>query len=141
MSEHDLRDRALAHYERVRLRVALPWAIPGILLSYLVQPHDGPFWDWVPGCALALLCVGFAWRGRGLNRSLLPGFAAGAMTWVAPLMLGCPARACSSDCASRCLTIATAIGVLSSFVIGRWFGRKTVLGAMAIAALSFLIVC
>ena len=141
MDPSDLRDRALAAYERRRLLDAVPWAIPGLLLALVTHWRGGTPLAWVFGGALAALAAGFAWRGQELGRALLPGFAAGSIGWGIPLAFGCLSGACSAMCTAQCLVLASVAGGLSGGLLWRRLGVTTTAGALGIAALSAAMGC
>lgn len=114
--------RARWAYERGRVargvHVAVPLAL--VVVLALVLGADRA-WALRLGALLVLFGAVFAWRGRMLERAVLPGVAAG----LVPLAAACAAQSmghvCVGDgCTSLCLPACIAGGLVAGALVGRF---------------------
>lgn len=136
LTTQDLKARARWAYERARLARSTLGASPLVLLVAVgVLAGTRPGAAVAIGSGLVLWGVLSLWIGHGLQRTLLPGIAAGLF----PLSLvACAARvghSCSgSSCRSWCLTASIIGGGAAGLVVGRWVKRQAASIPMAAAA-------
>jgi hypothetical protein len=121
-----LQQRARRLYELGRLRGALGWSIPALILAVLVAvivrhasiPLAG-------GVALYAASVGLLWWGRGPGRGVLPGLVFGLVPLGAALIANfhghaaCVGAACFRVCTMACFGGGLVAGLLMARVAVR----------------------
>jgi hypothetical protein len=114
--------RARWAYERARLARGLRAAVPlALVVALALALGADRAWSVRLGALLILGGAVFAWRGRMLERALLPGVAAG----LVPLAAACAAQSmghvCVGDgCTSLCLPACIVGGLVAGGLVGRF---------------------
>lgn len=120
-----LKQRARRLYEIGRLRGALGWSIPALILAALValvvRQASIPL---AVGVALYAASVGLLWWGRAPGRGVLPGLVFGLVPLVAALVANfyghtCTGAACLRVCILACLGGGLVAGLLIARVAVR----------------------
>lgn len=135
---------ARREYERSRWMgaLAVAWfAVPMAIVA--VQGGAQVFWASVNALSLMALSAGLLWRGQVYGAAVLPGIVAGAVPYLAPLLLQ---RGVGSFAAlGSTLFFATGIiagGIVSALTLRRHAGQRVFLFAgCAVAALTGLFGC
>ena len=119
--EASLKHRARRLYERGRLRGALAWSIPALLIAGLVSLFVGE--TSVPlavGVALYAASVGLLWWGRTPGRGVLPGLVFGLVPLVAAIVANLHGHTCAgAGCLRTCTVICFGGGLIAGLLIAR----------------------
>ncbi|MEM6930435.1 MAG: hypothetical protein AAF602_26090 [Myxococcota bacterium] len=139
----ELRASVRRAYERARIRQALPWAVPGLLLAGLGALANGP--SVLPvGVVLTLSLVVMHWLGNGWDAGLRLGLQLGAVSFLALSGWALVFGACGSTCSSRCELFCLAVGAGAGASLARvaWIGEtKQATGATWLTAWSAGLAC
>jgi hypothetical protein len=133
----ELRERARRAYETTRLRSALPWALPALLLAKVAGSGAWPL-----GGVLAGVLVLLRWRGGELGRGVPVGLAAG--TLVVGVVAGWVrfGPCCGDGCVTSCGVLCGLAGLAAAGLIGAHASsRPRVLAALGVASLAAVVSC
>lgn len=137
-----LRVRVRRAYELGRLRHAMGWSIPtllvGVLVATLVREVS---WPLAVGVLLYGASVVLLWHGRGPGRSVLPGCAYGLLPLTGGVLAKLHGHVClGMSCYSTCLLFCVGGGVLAGVLVGRLASKSESPAAvfMSAAATSLL---
>ena len=134
--------RAMAGYERSRLKRALLAAFPSLLLPLVAFAVGGRLMISVLlGLLIWAATVALTWRGQSWGRSVPVGLVAGAFPLGLALMaqkIGhvCTAHGCTSLCVPMCAAGGLAAGVAIAAAARRSASPATTLGCGAALALA-----
>lgn len=133
MGEDPRREALRRAYELSRLRAALPWALPGLLLAGVASGW-GSALALPLGPIVAVLLVGLRWRGGEPGRGAIAGLFAGTLSYGL-LGVWCQLGACGG---LGCGLICGVSGVLAALVLARGLrarSRAWSAGALSVASL------
>jgi hypothetical protein len=108
-------------YEWGRLRYALRWAVPTLLLAalvaFLVRQVS---WPLTLGVLLYFACVVLLWIGRSPGRGVLPGVVYGLLPLTGGLISRFNGHVCLGlSCYSSCLLYCVSGGVAAGLLVAR----------------------
>lgn len=141
-SDGQLLARAMAGYERARLKRAVLAAIPSLLLPLVAFAVGGRLLISVGlGLAIWAAVVGLTWRGQSWGRAVPAGLQAGAFPLGLALMAQKIGHVCTAHgCTSLCVPMCAAGGLVAGVVIAAAARRSPVpwitLGCGAAIALA-----
>ena len=116
-----LKQRARRLYEIARLRAALGWSIPALILAGLVAlVVRQPSMPLAMGVALYAASVGLLWWGRAPGRGVLPGLVFGLVPLAAALIANFHGHACvGAECFRVCTLACFGGGLAAGLLIAR----------------------
>jgi len=118
---NSLKQRARRLYEVGRLRAALGWSIPALILAALValivRQMSIPL---AIGVALYAASVGLLWWGRAPGRGVLPGLVFGLVPLSAAVIANFYGHTCvGADCMRICTLTCVGGGLVAGLLIAR----------------------
>jgi hypothetical protein len=136
--ESTLRQRARRLYEMGRLRGALGWSIPALILAALVavivRQASIPL---AIGVTLYAASVGLLWWGRVPGRGVLPGLAFGLVPLAAALTSNFIGHHCvGTACFHLCTLICFSGGLIAGLLVARIAVRSPTPVALFLSAAS-----
>ena len=133
-----LKQRARRQYEVGRLRGALGWSIPALVLAALVALLMGQMsMPLVIGLVLYAASVGLLWWGRAPGRGVLPGLVYGLLPLGAALIANAHGHSCIGfACFRMCTLICFGGGLAAGLLIARLAVRSPNPSALFLSAAS-----
>lgn len=113
-------------YELGRLRHAIGWSVPALLLGGMVASvvREVSF-SLVFGLALYVASTGLLWWGRAAGRSVLPGVAYGLVPLIAGVIAKVHGHMCmGTACVGMCMPLCVGGGVLAGLLVARLAARS-----------------
>lgn len=131
-------------YESGRLRAALPWAVPVLVLGVGAGAVGVP-WAAPVSLVLSVAVVALRWWGRGFAAGVGPGLLAGLVAAVVPLVhvgTGSCHGACGGICLLHCSLGGIAAGAgLLLYLRRAGASGETVLASLAVASAAATLGC
>jgi hypothetical protein len=121
-----LRGRAKRAYELGRVRTALGWSIPTLMIAgavaALLRDLSSPL---LLGLALYFGCAVLLWWGRSPGRSVLPGVVYGLLPLAGSMVARMNGHVCMGmTCYSACLAYCVTGGLLAGLLLARHAARS-----------------